>query len=96
MNNAPTHQIVYSIVMWALGALGFMLNILVVYLILEKSTTELKQYKLYLLNFTITDILFTILLPWALQPAPIIPGGGVVIIGSTHKLGGLVGHIQVS
>lgn len=96
MKTIRTDQVVYSIIMWTLGSLGFMMNMLVVYLVVEKSTTEIKEYKLYLLNFSITDIFFTILLSWTFQPGIIIPGGGCFIVGSLRRLGGLSGHIQVS
>lgn len=50
----PKDQFIFSIIMWVLGAIGFLLNSLVVYLILQKSTTEIKEYRLYLLNFTVS------------------------------------------
>jgi hypothetical protein len=60
-----TDQLVYSIIIWTLGTTAFLLNNLVIYLILRKSTTEIKEYKLYLLNFTVSfkDMLFNLGFP---------------------------------
>ncbi|KAI6197199.1 G-PROTEIN-RECEP-F1-2 domain-containing protein [Aphelenchoides besseyi] len=94
MRSAEEREFLYSIVMWIMGAIALSLNCLAVYLIVRKSTIDLSGYKLYLLNFTITDMFLGCVLSFCFQPIAIVPGGGVQVVGLLKGFGGIGGHIQ--
>ncbi|CAD5217934.1 unnamed protein product [Bursaphelenchus xylophilus] len=87
----------FSVCCYIIGAISVFLNGLTVYLIISQSTSDIRGYRVYLLNFTITDLIFSILLSFLLQPIPVIPGGGALIAGLTKYTGnGYAGHCVFS
>ncbi|KAH7714733.1 hypothetical protein AAVH_17932 [Aphelenchoides avenae] len=85
----------YSATLMVLGGISTLLNGTVIALIFSKAAKEIRDYRFYLLNFTLFDLLFNVILCCTWQPIPILPGGGAVFIGFTKAFGGIAGHYQV-
>ena len=71
------------------GVISTALNVILIYMIIFKSTDDIKKYKWFLLNNALWDLLFNITVSYLFAPEPIISdlAGALVVTSSLSILG---------
>ncbi|KAI6198531.1 hypothetical protein M3Y96_00529000 [Aphelenchoides besseyi] len=64
---------VYEQVLLIVTLITVALQCFVIWLVQKKAPSKMKDYRLYLINFTVWDMIFTVVLGTAFQPFPITP-----------------------
>ena len=74
---------VLNILMKINGVISTSLNVVLIYMIVFKSTDEIRKYKWFLLNNAIWDLLFNITVSYLFAPEPLIADlAGALIVTS--------------